>query len=104
MQMELKLWKEGKFIIISNEAYGITTQGRSLREALINFQDAFITCIHDRDWRQQHSISDSQYSEIMKKEETPQEEISSTIYISKMAERLVTNVKKTSQSIGVSIA
>jgi hypothetical protein len=74
MEMIVKTWKEKKYIIISSEKYGITTQGLNLKEAILNFQDAFLTCISDPDWRNIHSISDSEYAEIVKEQENKKNE------------------------------
>ena len=100
--MDLEVWKEGKFILISNKKYGITTQGKSLREALINFQDAFLICIHDADWRHVHSFSDAEYAEFLKKEEAiPRIQETSSVNLGDLVIRLVQNVKKTSYCLGV---
>ena len=97
----MKIKREGKFIIISNEKYGITTQGKSFREALFNFKDAFLICIHDPDWRHIHSMTEAEYLDFLKSEyQAPQEQITS-INIGDLVSRLIHDVKKTSHNFGI---
>lgn len=99
MKMKIKVWREGKFIIISSREYGITTQGKSFQDALINFQDALLTCFHDPDWRHLHSISDSDYQLLIKQDREARGISSATIDIAEIITELVSDVKKTSYSI-----
>ena len=107
MEMTLKLWREGKFVIASNERLGITTQGNTVKEAIQNFQDAFLLCIHDADWRKIHEISDVEYLNFLQKEKVaPPEQVAppvvtATIDLSDIIQRLVQNVKKNSSTVGV---
>ncbi len=47
MLLELKIWKEGKKVLIRNDRYHINTYGATLEKALQNFHDAFLLAVED---------------------------------------------------------
>lgn len=47
MQVTIKVWREGKNIVVRNDRFHINTFGKNLEEALENFHDAFRLAIED---------------------------------------------------------
>ncbi len=41
MQVTIKVWREGKNVVVRNDRFHINTFGKNLEEALENFHDAF---------------------------------------------------------------
>ncbi len=40
--VKIKVWKEGKHVLIRNDDYHINTYGKTFKEALRNFQEAYL--------------------------------------------------------------
>ncbi|MFA5106417.1 MAG: hypothetical protein WC506_05675 [Candidatus Micrarchaeia archaeon] len=51
--IEVEIWKEEELFIIRALHHNITTQGKTLKEALVNFNEAFILYIGDDDVQKQ---------------------------------------------------
>lgn len=47
MQVTIKVWREGKNVVVRNDRFHINTFGKNLEEALENFHDAFRLAIED---------------------------------------------------------
>lgn len=47
MLLELKIWKEGRNILIRNDKFHINTYGETLEKALQNFHEAFLLTVED---------------------------------------------------------
>ena len=56
LSVPVHIEREGDWYVISNDEYGVATQGRTVKQAILNFYDAFMTCCEDRDWRQIHGL------------------------------------------------
>ena len=56
LNLKVRVRKEGGWFVISDDKYGITTQGRTMKEAILNFHDAFSICFEDSDWREIHGL------------------------------------------------
>jgi len=41
MKFTIKVWREGKNVVVRNDKFHINTFGKNLKEALENFHDAF---------------------------------------------------------------
>ncbi len=50
-QVRVEIQKEGKWFVISSQKLGITTQGKSIPNAVSNFKEALGLCLSDSDWR-----------------------------------------------------
>ena len=42
MRLKIRIWKEGKNILVRNDKFHINTFGKNLEEALENFREAFL--------------------------------------------------------------
>ncbi len=40
--LKVKVWKEGKYVLVRNDEYHINTYGKNLEDALKNFQEALL--------------------------------------------------------------
>ncbi|MBI4044147.1 MAG: hypothetical protein HY392_00385 [Candidatus Diapherotrites archaeon] len=47
--VRIKIWKEGKNIIVRNDDFHINTYGENLDEALENFHEAYLLTIEDKE-------------------------------------------------------
>jgi len=56
IELPIKIKRQGKWLVISSEKIGITTQGRTPREAWANFYEAVTLCFSDSEWREAHNI------------------------------------------------
>ena len=57
LSLDVIIQKEGRWYVISDKKYGVTTQGRTVREAIFNFYEAFEMCYDDPDWRAIHHVN-----------------------------------------------
>jgi len=57
-EVRVKIWKEGKTIIIEAMDFPLVTQGDTIPEALDNFKDAFNLAMQDQELR--HKIEEAQ--------------------------------------------
>ena len=46
--VEIKVWRDGRHIVVRNDAFHINTFGKSLEEALKNFHEALTLALENR--------------------------------------------------------
>lgn len=51
MDVDVLVWREGGYYIIKSGLFGTVTQGRTLKEAIENFREAFELSLEDADFR-----------------------------------------------------
>ena len=57
ISLDVIIKKEGKWYVISDKQFGVTTQGKTMNEAIFNFYEAFEMCFSDADWRVMHHVN-----------------------------------------------
>lgn len=59
LNVDVQIKREKKWFVIRSDKYHITTQGKSVAEAMANFLDAFSLCYSDHDWLAAHGVRHS---------------------------------------------
>ncbi|MFH1306542.1 MAG: hypothetical protein ABIH83_02705 [Candidatus Micrarchaeota archaeon] len=54
--LSILISKEDDLYVITDKKFSITSQGKSVSEAIKNFYGAFESCYTDPDWRKIHSM------------------------------------------------
>lgn len=59
LNVDVQIKKDKKWFVIRSDKYHITTQGKSMADAMANFLDAFSLCYSDADWLAAHNMPHS---------------------------------------------
>ncbi len=51
MKIDVVMWREGTWLVVKSPKFGTTTQGRTLREAINNFKEAFELSLEDDEFK-----------------------------------------------------
>ena len=57
LNVDVQIKREKKWFVIRSDKFHITTQGKSMAEAMANFLDAFSLCYTDADWLSAHGMA-----------------------------------------------